>query len=246
MVAAKTAKDRLSERIQVGEWGSGEKLPSERALSETLGVNRMSLRQALLSLENDGMIFRLDRRGWFVSQSRFIYDLTNHVGFHRAAKTQGDASWHDTEVDTVQADTQNSAEFGIHPGSKLFRYKGWGAFNGHRIFTHDVLINGTIAPEFQQRLQGGSFTTTWQKVYKIDPIIAALRIRPVRLEGEAQQLLGCSNGAPGLYLKRMKQSDDGTIIQIDREFWRFEAVELNFEREVDWMQLQPFILAGSG
>lgn len=39
--------DYIKEKITSGEWASGQKLPSETELSETLGVSRMSLRSAI-------------------------------------------------------------------------------------------------------------------------------------------------------------------------------------------------------
>jgi DNA-binding GntR family transcriptional regulator len=43
-----------------------------------------------------------------------------------------------------------------------------------------------------------------------------------------QKLFGCTNGAPGLYINRTKSDAKGLIIQIYREYWRFEALELHF------------------
>ncbi|GGO84241.1 GntR family transcriptional regulator [Marinobacterium nitratireducens] len=214
--------------MQEPRWKAGEKLPPERELCESLGVKRMSLRQALLSLENEGAIFRIDRKGWFVAQSRFIYDPLGYVSFQKASQGQGEASWEDLEQHRIACDPEQAADFGIEPGAPLFRVFGWGAFNGHRIFVHDVLINCALAPDYPEKLAGGSFTDVWEQEFHIRPQLADLLIRPVRLEGRPQQLLGCTSGAPGLYIKRTKTDHSGRVIQIDREYWRFEALELHF------------------
>ncbi|UTW13181.1 GntR family transcriptional regulator [Marinobacterium rhizophilum] len=226
--SASLARQALHRALQQKQWQAGEKLPPERALCETLGVKRMSLRQALLALESEGAIFRIDRKGWFVAQPRFVYDPLGHVSFQRAAREQGTASWQDLEQETVAANARQAADFGIDTGAPLLRVFGWGAFNGHRIFVHDVLINCQRAPGYPDKLAGRSFTEVWEQEFDIRPTLADLLIRPVRLEGRAQQLLGCTTGAPGLYIKRTKSDGEGRIIQIDREFWRFEALELHF------------------
>lgn len=46
----------LRSQILSGKYGPGERLPSERELSERLGVNRASAREALKQLEQNGMI----------------------------------------------------------------------------------------------------------------------------------------------------------------------------------------------
>jgi DNA-binding GntR family transcriptional regulator len=226
--SASLARQALHRALKEQQWLAGEKLPPERELCETLGVKRMSLRQALLALENEGAIFRIDRKGWFVAQPRFIYDPLGYVSFRRAAREQGDASWQDLEQEIVVADAAQAADFDLDVGAPLLRVFGWGAFNGHRIFVHDVLINCQLAPRYPDKLEGRSFTEVWEQEFDITPRLADLLIRPVRLEGRAQQLLGCTNGAPGLYIKRTKSDAKGRIIQIDREYWRFEALELHF------------------
>lgn len=229
--SAGIAREALRRALQDRRWRAGEKLPPERELCETLGVNRMSLRQALLALENEEAIFRLDRRGWFVAQPRYVYDPASHVSFERAAREQGEASWRDLEQEIIAADAGQAADFGIAPGDPLLRVFGWGALNGHRIFVHDVLINCRLAPDYPARLDGRSFTDVWEQEFDIRPTLANLVVRPIRLEGTAQQLLGCGSGSPGLYIERIKSDGQGRILQIDREFWRFEVLELRFSPE---------------
>ena len=219
----------LQQAVESQEWKPGEKLPTERALAESLDVNRMSLRQALLSLEHSGLIFRIDRRGWFVSQPRFIYDPQQHISFQQAASGQGKADWNDTSQQQVAASAKDAKLFGIAPGAPLFRVRGWGEFNDHRVFVHDVLINTAIAPDYSEKFAGRSFTEIWNTEYGIQPVLSDLMIRPVRLEGEPQQVLGTTNGAPGLYIRRIKTDGNNTVIQIDSEFWRFEALEIRFK-----------------
>lgn len=61
---------RIQEMIRSGEFPPDAKLPSQRILSERLGVSRASLREALLTLETLGLIRTLPARGTFVSGER--------------------------------------------------------------------------------------------------------------------------------------------------------------------------------
>lgn len=58
---------RLEQALLSGHWKPGEKLPTERALSETYGVARNTLRRALDGLEHAGLIERHVGRGTFRS-----------------------------------------------------------------------------------------------------------------------------------------------------------------------------------
>ena len=60
-----------SERaIREGDFGPGERLPSERELVETFGVSRVSVREAIRSLEALGVVRVYQGRGAFVSDRR--------------------------------------------------------------------------------------------------------------------------------------------------------------------------------
>lgn len=62
----KKVADQIAQLIQNGEYQPGQKLPGERNLIERLGVSRSSLREALISLETEGLIEIRDRSGIFV------------------------------------------------------------------------------------------------------------------------------------------------------------------------------------
>ena len=48
----------LAERIRAGEWSVGSALPSEHSLCRSYGVSRHTLRHALATLEQNGLILR--------------------------------------------------------------------------------------------------------------------------------------------------------------------------------------------
>jgi GntR family transcriptional regulator len=57
----------LRAKIQSAEWRVGDRVPTENAFSEHFRVSRTTIRQALLSLERDGLITRGRARGTFVA-----------------------------------------------------------------------------------------------------------------------------------------------------------------------------------
>ncbi len=58
----------LQDMINRGEWKPEQKIPSQRVLSEQLGVSRPSLREALLTLETLGLVRTYPARGTFVTR----------------------------------------------------------------------------------------------------------------------------------------------------------------------------------
>lgn len=58
--------DLLRAQIVAGDWAVGTRLPPERVLSETLGVPRATIREALIVLEVEGMVEVRHASGIFV------------------------------------------------------------------------------------------------------------------------------------------------------------------------------------
>ena len=74
-------KEILRERIHAGEWTPGSLIPSERELCERYGISRMTARQAISELVNEGLLYREQGRGTFVGRPKIAQQLLRLTGF---------------------------------------------------------------------------------------------------------------------------------------------------------------------
>jgi GntR family transcriptional regulator len=79
----------LLDRIETGELAPGDRLPSERALSQMLGVNRLTLRRALRALESQGLLTRRQGRGTYVAAPKIERQADRLVSFTRGMRGRG-------------------------------------------------------------------------------------------------------------------------------------------------------------
>ena len=75
-------KDHISEQIEKGVYRTGDKLPPEFYLSESFGVSRNTIRQAILALVNEGKLFRDRGKGTFVTEQPLHRNVPVLTGFH--------------------------------------------------------------------------------------------------------------------------------------------------------------------
>lgn len=68
-------RDLLEDAVAAGTLGTGSKIPTERALSDTLQASRTAVRAALAELEREGRITRHVGRGTFLAELEGAPDL---------------------------------------------------------------------------------------------------------------------------------------------------------------------------
>lgn len=238
------AKTYLLDGLDDGRWKPGDKLPSERDLARLLVLDRNLVRHALMSLEGEGLVMRLDRRGWFATPPRLAFDPGAHVNFARAARDQGRVpSWASLDHGMVPLPGPEARMMGLAAGTMALRTLAWGALDGVRVYVEetfyaprlgpsaagavgaDSVVGGRPGPDATTDWQDRPTTELWMTEFGITPVQKHLLVRPVRLAGDVLEILGLAPGAPGVYIRRIKTDGAGAVIEIDHEYWRFDAVE---------------------
>jgi len=82
-------KEILREQIEEGTYASGARLPSERELAQAYGVSRMTARQALLLLAQEGFTSSRVGKGTFVQRPQIDQELRLLTGFTEDIRQRG-------------------------------------------------------------------------------------------------------------------------------------------------------------
>ena len=80
---------RLRQQILDGEFAAGQKLPPQQELADAFGVTLMTLRQALASLESDGLVWAARGKGTFVVDRPVDISLGNLSSFAAQMQSAG-------------------------------------------------------------------------------------------------------------------------------------------------------------
>lgn len=82
-------KQHLQKEITEGDYESGDRLPSEKRLCDYFKVSRVTVRHALQNLENDGLIYRKQGVGAFVSDKNLNKNLVHLTDFAEDMRQAG-------------------------------------------------------------------------------------------------------------------------------------------------------------
>lgn len=82
-------EEQLKQQIQQGDFPIGTSIPSERELSERFLVSRMTVRQSITNLVNDGLLYREKGRGTFVASPKVEQPLNGLTSFTEDMESRG-------------------------------------------------------------------------------------------------------------------------------------------------------------
>jgi len=82
-------RELLRSRILDGTYPGHQRMPSENEMVAAFGVSRITIRQALNDLQQEGLIFRIHGKGTFVSKPKAVQNLTRLEGFGEAMSARG-------------------------------------------------------------------------------------------------------------------------------------------------------------
>lgn len=223
-----TICNALQEQIERGLLLPGSKLPAERRLSEVFDTTRITLREALVQLEAQGLIYREERRGWFVSPPRLTYDLNSRSHFHAMVAAQGREAH--TQLLSARLQPASAAicqRLQLPALSSVIQI-----CRARRIDQRLVLyVEHYLKPEYFAGLLdcdlSQSLTELYQQRYGLQYGQVNFEMQPAALHAEAAAALKVSPGTPGLCIARVNHDRQGRLIDCDLEYWRHDAIRVS-------------------
>ncbi|MDX5985986.1 UTRA domain-containing protein [Sphingomonas echinoides] len=223
-------RDHLAGEIAQGALAVGARLPSERQLQLGSGAARGTVREALFQLEAEGLIYRRDRSGWYVSPPPVVYDPTRWAGFMAYVAEQGRVPTTETlGKQSVAASAADAAVFGCAIGTPLFALDRRRAIDGRPVLVERILVDPVIAPDLLDEGLDGSLTAVLTGRYGVRVVRNHVEMRPCALIKDVARALGVASGTPGLLVVRRSFDAGDRIIEYDHEYWRHDAIRVLVE-----------------
>ncbi len=220
-------RDHFAAMIEDGTLVSGAKFPPERTLAETFSITRMTVRQALMRLEAEGLIFREDRRGWFVSPPRVRYDPTANTSFTESIAEQGRVAG--TKVLSKQriiASQRECTYLGCNIGDPVIVISRLRTVDDRAVLVEKIHVKADRCPTLLDHPLDQSMTGLMAREFGIIERRAQINMRPTALSEEPARALGIAVGTPGLYLARTILDQFNEVVEHDEEFWRHDAIDI--------------------
>jgi len=205
---------QIEQAIANGRLAPGDRLPPERALAEEHGVSRMTVRQALQTLEARGLLRRAIGRngGSFVAQPKVQRDLGTFSGLSEQLARQGivagarvvSAVESEAAIEIVRVRLADGEPFALERSSfPADRFRG----------LLDLDLTGSLYDLLDEHFDAA-------------PVRAVERIEPVLADSDEAAALGLRVGAPLMLVDRVAYDDEGLAVETARDVFRGDRTRI--------------------
>ena len=226
-------RNLIAARIAAGELKAGDRLPSERQLQTASRIARGTIREGLFQLEAEGLIYRRDRSGWYVSPSPIVYDPTRWEGFISYVEAQGRRPATETlDAAEIAADAQLAGVFDRPLGAPLYLIRRRRHIDGRAVLVEHIVVDVALAPDLLRFSFDQSLTSILKAEYGLSVTHNKIEMQPCALIGWEAEALRLKSGLPGLKVVRTSYDARGRVVEFDREYWRHDALKISVEARV--------------
>ena len=228
------AQRYLRSLIDAGTYQPGQQLPSQNELATELGISRATLREALLSLEQEGLIVLKHGVGTFVTPGyghRLDSGLERLESILQMSARQGlDLRCTQLQVVEGPADQEMAEALQVEPGTALTTV--------HRVITvddtpvaymSDVVPMAILAPSDVGDCFEGSVLELLQERAELRIARAGANIIALNADSDLAQRLQIKRQQALLLLEETLFDEDGAVLEFSRnyfvpDFFQFHVV----------------------
>ena len=207
-------RETLRQRIEQGILKPGERLPSEDELADQFGVSRMTVRQGIADLIDEGKLYRRRGVGTFVSQLHIERDHNRLTSFFATAEAEGfDAKIRVLKQEVVSAKLMVAQSLALREGEPVIYIQTLRLINGMSVTLHDEFVPYKLCPDLLY--EDLTLKLSWEAIedygYPVKHVVQKLEAKPAdeRIAG----LLEMEEGTPVLYKQRTILAEDGTPVE---------------------------------
>jgi len=238
-------RDSLRAEIRSGRYRDGSPMPSEASLGERFRVSRITVRQALSELRNEGLIYKVNGKGSFVDAPKVHQSLQRLEGFGEAMSRLGFASRNRViRKRTLPAPSAIASRLALAPGSPVTEIV-WVRILDAAPFCYEVSY---VPPEVgallaAEELAERDMFAILENDHGYRLGHAELRIEAILANDVHARHLQTRVGQPCLRIERLTRRSSGAPIDFDYLTFRGDAFQyrLTIEREypADGGQIAP-------
>jgi GntR family transcriptional regulator len=205
--------DILLEKIESGELGENDQLPSERELCETYEVSRTTVRQTMQELEKEGYIYKIHGKGTYVSPRTYKQSLVKFYSFTEEMKKAGK---HPTtqviSFNKVIADSKLAKVMNLRVETELFKVTRLRLADAEpMLYETSYLPVDVFSSLSREDLEHAPMYEVFREQYNVNISSAVESFKAVSADKMEADMLQIVEGSPCLLLERITYDQSKVI-----------------------------------
>jgi len=208
-------KDRLMRELELGKRAPHSRLPSEREWVKKLGISRITVRQALGELVQQGYLYTVPGKGFFVGDRPQARELNAFLSFTSATEARGEApSSRVLEAKVARASAEIAHDLQIAPGAELVVLARLRLANGVPMMIQRSLLPHARCPGLLGRdLGGASLFQVLREAYGLSLVKAETTVGARVADRSERRLLGLADPGVVLVVDQITFTSDGLPVE---------------------------------
>lgn len=233
----------LQEKIERGDLSTGDRAPSERELAETYGVSRMTARQALTELCEEGFLKRLQGLGSFVTDSKIEQSLLQLTSFSEDMERRGlKPSARLLHIVREVPGKRIAQLLEIELTTPIVRIERLRLASNVPMSLESSFISSRFCPDLEKQDLTGSLYKLLETKYGVRLDEAKQALTTVHAGVHEARMLEVEPGAPLLLLQRVTRDPAGSPVEFVRAFYRGDKYTFVAELKRSTSEIRPINL----
>jgi GntR family transcriptional regulator len=215
-------EEQLRDRIESGELPEGTRLPAERDIAAHLGISRMTLRQALTRLANDGLIAARRGGGTVVTRRRLVGSLSLLDSFSGEARAQGRAPTSRlVDVERIDPDPELRRALQVGARGSVIRVRRVRVLDGEPVGLQTAYLPAHLcAGVLEADLERLPLYQVLREECGLTPAEGKEVLSATVLDPWEAELIGGTTGQPAFLLKRTTKDVEGRPFEVVKSVLR--------------------------
>ncbi|MCP3032536.1 phosphonate metabolism transcriptional regulator PhnF [Halobacillus sp. A1] len=214
-------EEDIKQRIEKEEFRPSDMIPSERELSETFDVSRMTVRQALNNLVSEGILYREKGRGTFVAEKKIEQPLQGMTSFTEDMKARGmEASSKLLVFEKTTAPYDISRKLNVKEDADVYKIQRIRYADQKPMAIETNYLSAAMFPDLDEQTVLGSLYSYVEKKKKQPIAKASQMIEATTADENQAALLDIPVDAAILYIERNSILSDGTPFEVVKSAYR--------------------------
>ncbi|PYZ94002.1 transcriptional regulator [Salipaludibacillus keqinensis] len=213
--------NQMKEEITTERWTKGETIPTEAKLSELFNASRVTIRQAIKLLVQEGLLYKIQGSGTYVSENKFEHNIYSLKGFteemHALNKTTKNKI---LTFSIIEPDERIQTILGLGVEEKVFFVRRQRWVENTPLVVEDTYLPLKLFPDLSYKTMEGSKYDYIEREKGMKIKESFQEVIPLLPDREIQSLLQLTEAIPIIKVQLFSHLMDDTTFEYTEIYFK--------------------------